>query len=605
MVAISLIHYLEPDRLPYSRLSVSGVDDNSLTYQLPSPIESQEIEDFVNYYMMQQFLPTYYKTCSNYLYNCEHNFEGTLNEILNSLYKHHPVFVSMSNHQILFLEVLETYSDHYVIGIYDPNEAEEQRLTLYKDAYAVDDDPKIHISYGENNYIRNYILSDDLDLIDVRNYFDITPDYETQTDYTDGHIIIDADNDFGFIFGHQYYYRTENGKLCEKNSNVKILKSSNALNEDSSNNLIELVFPKPSSSEDAVLELTSSGVNDASMLLNDTMLSVSTDGPTRLTYNEQARTIDVTSSTPTGVSLLLTQNNPSEAWPWDTFAVDVPQSTTLHIELTGDSLKISGDYLSGATYATENMTDDVVSGGDIPDGMDNVTIVNKNGSNGNTTDIKTPDPVEPAELTVSVSGGTIIQINDDAFAESLTTHTAKQGDKITIMADTTDKFNGWTVNEGDVELDDATAPTTTFTMNEKSVRITAEYQNSSTDPTPTPTPGGNSSSGSGGGGGGGAAVLIGVGAAAAITAGVFMMSPVEIKGRVVLADQAAVPGAKISLLREGKVVAQTTADENGNFSLKAKRGSYELTAAYTNADGQLIYKTIDIKAPVKDLTMTF
>ena len=695
MVAISLIHYLEPDRLPYSRLSVSGVDDNSLTYQLPSPIESQEIEDFVNYYMMQQFLPTYYKTCSNYLYNCEHNFEGTLNEILNSLYKHHPVFVSMSNHQILFLEVLETYSDHYVIGIYDPNEAEEQRLTLYKDAYAVDDDPKIHISYGENNYIRNYILSDDLDLIDVRNYFDITPDYETQTDYTDGHIIIDADNDFGFIFGHQYYYRTENGKLCEKNSNVKILKSSNALNEDSSNNLIELVFPKPSSSEDAVLELTSSGVNDASMLLNDTMLSVSTDGPTRLTYNEQARTIDVTSSTPTGVSLLLTQNNPSEAWPWDTFAVDVPQSTTLHIELTGDSLKISGDYLSGATYATENMTDDVVSGGDIPDGMDNVTIVNKNGSNGNTTDIKTPDPVEPAELTVSVSGGTIIQINDDAFAESLTTHiakqgdkitimadttdkfngwtvnegdvelddataptttftmgeksveitaeykddstepvepaeltvsvsggtiiqinddafaesltthTAKQGDKITIMADTTDKFNGWTVNEGDVELDDATAPTTTFTMNEKSVRITAEYQNSSTDPTPTPTPGGNSSSGSGGGGGGGAAVLIGVGAAAAITAGVFMMSPVEIKGRVVLADQAAVPGAKISLLREGKVAAQTTADENGNFSLKAKRGSYELTAAYTNADGQLIYKTIDIKAPAKDLTVTF
>lgn len=124
-------------------------------------------------------------------------------------------------------------------------------------------------------------------------------------------------------------------------------------------------------------------------------------------------------------------------------------------------------------------------------------------------------------------------------------------------------------------------------------------------PTPTPTPGGGSSSGGGGGGGGGAAVLIGVGAAAAITAGVIMMSPVEIKGRVVLADQAAVPGAKISLLREGKVVAQTTADENGSFAFKAKRGSYELTAAYTTADGQLIYKTIDIKAPAKDLTVTF
>ena len=124
-------------------------------------------------------------------------------------------------------------------------------------------------------------------------------------------------------------------------------------------------------------------------------------------------------------------------------------------------------------------------------------------------------------------------------------------------------------------------------------------------PTPTPTPGGGSSSGGGGGGGGGAAVLIGVGAAAAITAGVIMMSPVEIKGRVVLTDQAAVPGAKISLLREGKVVAQTTADENGSFALKAKRGNYELTVAYTDANGQLIHKTIDIKAPAKDLTVTF
>ena len=65
------------------------------------------------------------------------------------------------------------------------------------------------------------------------------------------------------------------------------------------------------------------------------------------------------------------------------------------------------------------------------------------------------------------------------------------------------------------------------------------------------------------------------------------------------------PGAKISLLREGKVVAQTTADENGSFALKAKRGNYELTVAYTDANGQLIHKTTNIKAPAKDLTVTF
>lgn len=117
--------------------------------------------------------------------------------------------------------------------------------------------------------------------------------------------------------------------------------------------------------------------------------------------------------------------------------------------------------------------------------------------------------------------------------------------------------------------------------------------------------GGGGGSSGGGGGGGGAAVLIGVGAAAAITAGVIMMSPVDVKGRVVLADQAAVPGAKISLLQDGKVVEQTTADDAGAFALKVKRGSYELTAAYTDANGQIIHQTIDIKAPAKDLVVTF
>lgn len=117
-------------------------------------------------------------------------------------------------------------------------------------------------------------------------------------------------------------------------------------------------------------------------------------------------------------------------------------------------------------------------------------------------------------------------------------------------------------------------------------------------------PDGGSSSGGGGGGGGAiiaGAAVVGV----AVAAGVIMTSPVDVKGRVELADHTAVPGAKISLLRDGNVVAQTTADENGSFAFKAKRGSYELTAAYTTADGQLTYTTIDIKAPAKDLVVTF
>lgn len=119
--------------------------------------------------------------------------------------------------------------------------------------------------------------------------------------------------------------------------------------------------------------------------------------------------------------------------------------------------------------------------------------------------------------------------------------------------------------------------------------------------------GGSSSGGSsgGGGGGGGAAVILGVGVAVAITAGVILTMPVDVQGRVELADHAAVPGAKVSLLKNGKVVTQTTADASGHFSLNAKRGDYELTVVYTDANGQFVQKTSSIKAPTKGFVVTF
>lgn len=367
--------------------------------------------------------------------------------------------------------------------------------------------------------------------------------------------------------------------------------------------------PTPTDGSDFTLETSSSDTGLTSLLLNDTLLSISTSGPVDLTYNEADRTVDVTAEAPTDVNLLMTKNDVNESWPWHSWALDITGTTTLHADLDDDGLHLSGDGITNAKYATENADTENVDSGTISvqpdaDGITTVTITNKKSSSGDSLEIVTP--------SAPTTGNAITITNGFAYIDDpeQPVNSAALGDVVTIVANDRSSegktFTGWIVNEGDVTLDDATAPTTTFTMNEKSVRITAEYQNNSTDPTPTPTPGGGSSSGGGGGGGGGgAAVLIGVGAAAAITAGVIMMSPVDVKGRVVLADQAAVPGAKISLLREGKVVAQTTADENGSFSLKAKRGSYELTAAYTNADGQFIYKTIDIKAPAKDLTVTF
>lgn len=615
MSTVVALHYVAPERFPLNSVDASA----SNVYDLKAPKDDSSVEDLINYYQLLQLTPTMHKLkCDRFYFTAMH-FEDSLNEVITELQSGYPVVIGLARnnkfshgtHAVVLLSLIDDKetSNYYIARVYDPNKRSKSTMKIYKAPYDSKENSGIKISYGLYHLLYRYILTHtDLKYLDIHNFFGLDNN-ETAKDFDKA--FIKSDGSIKATYG-KYFVRTENGELVECSSNVTVFKDENTLAEyvDSDDEPdicdFDITFDDIPFAP-LELHLDSSGVNNASVLLKDTLLSISTTGPADLVYNETARTLDITAENPTDVSLLFTQNGVSTNWPWHSWVIDTTGATEFHASMDDEGLHLNGDGISNAKYATEYMgsdgEDDVISKGTIPAGADNVTIVNKNDGNSNTTDIETPDPVEPAELTVSVSGGTIIQINDDAFAESLTSHTAKQGDKITIMADTTDKFNGWIVNEGDVTLDDSSASPTSFTMGDKAVSITAQY---STNSTPTPTPGGGSSSGGGGGGGGGgAAVLIGVGAAAAITAGVIMMSPVDVKGRVVLANQAAVPGAKLSLLHEGKVVAQTTADENGNFSLKAKRGSYELTAAYTNADGQLIYKTIDIKAPAKDLTVTF
>lgn len=608
MVTVAAIRYMSPNRLPVSRISSTSLSNYSPNYDLPYPVDNSEIEDLINYYWASQFLPTEYKLWLTCAYNFAHDCDSVLDEIIASLSKKVPVVAALPDHSILLLDIKEVHSDYYVLGAYDPNDTTEQTLILYTEPdIAEDGDGQLKIKYhGKTSFIKYYILSSDLNFLDIRNYFRTNIDNETSTEYNDAHITLTADGKHNIARGNQYFYRDENGKLIEKDSSVRVLYPTGYLDDGSSPSTVELVFPKPSSSEDFRVELSSDEVNNASLLLNDTLLSISTSGPVELTYNEADRTVDVTAEAPTDVNLLMTKNDVNESWPWHSWALDTTGTTTLHADLDDDGLHLSGDGITNAKYATENADTKNIDSSTISvqpdaDGITTVTITNKKSSSGDSLEIVTP--------SAPTTGNAITITNGFAYIDDpeQPVNSAALGDVITIVANDRSSegktFTGWVVNSGDVTLNDSSASPTSFTMGDKAVSITAQY---STNSTPTPTPGGGSSSGGGGGGGGGgAAVLIGVGAAAAITAGVIMMSPVDVKGRVVLADQAAVPGAKISLLREGKVVAQTTADENGSFALKAKRGNYELTVAYTDANGQLIHKTTNIKAPAKDLTVTF
>lgn len=199
----------------------------------------------------------------------------------------------------------------------------------------------------------------------------------------------------------------------------------------------------------------------------------------------------------------------------------------------------------------------------------------------------------PESRAIRVNGGTADLEQAAAGAVVTITAPAEQDGK---------SFARWKVEAGDITLAEETARQTTFVMGSLDVEVTACYDTKDSPtptPTPTPAPGGD-------GDGGGAIIALAAGAAAvAVAVGVVTtVAPVAVRGRVELADHTVPANARISLLQDGKVVAQTTANAEGSFELKVKRGSYELTAVYTDANGQLVHKTIQIKAPVKGLTVT-
>lgn len=602
MSAVAAIHYVSPYKLPFSAAT---------TYNLAAPVNDKSVQDLINYYHILQYTPTLRKVLLDRGAFCINHFEEPLSEITTELRSGFPVLVSLhspnSYHEILLLNILEETHEYYTIRVYDPNEPNEKTLYLHKFRAETTETESdfLPISYGDYDCIQSYILSkSDLNFLDLRNFYEIG-DNETATDYDKNFVIVNSDYSLTFKWGRAYY-RASNGKLVEYSDDITVIPDGSTMADGTYAGNLWISVPTPTDGSDFTLETSSSDTGLTSLLLNDTLLSISTSGPVELTYNEADRTVDVTAEAPTDVNLLMTKNDVNESWPWHSWALDTTGTTTLHADLDDDGLHLSGDGITNAKYATENADTENVDSGTISvqpdaDGITTVTITNKKSSSGDSLEIVTP--------SAPTTGNAITITNGFAYIDDpeQPVNSAALGDVVTIVANDRSSegktFTGWVMNSGDVTLNDSSASPTSFTMGDKAVSITAQY---STNSTPTPTPGGGSSSGGGGGGGGGgAAVLIGVGAAAAITAGVIMMSPVDVKGRVVLADQAAVPGAKISLLREGKVVAQTTADENGSFAFKAKRGSYELTAAYTTADGQLIYKTIDIKAPAKDLTVTF
>lgn len=599
MSTVVMLHYSYPDRIKLSNLPSVATDT---VYELSSPKENSDVQDLINYYQLAQYLPTYQLKKAKTRTDSFNNFEETLADLIAAL-KKQPVLIGMASndggHAVVFLEILEELEDYYRISIYDPNYTEPQTLVLFKTPYAMGGDEKgddygyMHVMYGDYKYITSYIKADDLKNLDIRSYFGMD-DHEYYTNYDISYTSIAPGSDISLSVNNELYFVIKNGQIAEKNSLVNTFYDEG---EDTAGaSKLNITYPAIQSGDKIELELTPrEDISDASILLNDTLLNVSSDGPVKLTYDESARTVDVKADDPTAVSLLMTQNTVNDSWPWHSWAVDTTGTTTLHAELDSEGLHLTGDGLTDAKYATENADTEQTSEGTInvqPDetGKTSVTIINKNDGDTDDTEVKGEDKAEETTYTVTVNGGTASPAK------------AKEGETVTIIAEKTDTFQNWTVVAGGITLENESLPTTTFTMGKENVVITANYSSGGNITPPSPGEPGQSPSDDGGAG-----IVLAIGAAATVAAGIgaIALMPVKVEGKVELADHTALPGAKIALLQNGKVVAQTTTDANGKFALKVKRGSYELTAAYTDANGQLMHKTASFKAPAKNLTVTF
>lgn len=600
---VAMMHYASPVRVPLDGFDFYDEEAPENIYNLDFPYGSTSNTDLINYYYLTQNLPSVSRAKYLRAFACALSTKASITNIINALQENIPVIVSLKTHAVVLLTILSETDTYYLLRVYDPNmlsNGENQTpstMKLYKNSIGT-----IKVDYPANNphykTVPYYYLATETYLYDPVNYFGVSTTVysETADDVEVSTITAPAGSSFVVTMGKSSFTVTE-GEITACTDDLKnVLVADNSVNDTTdgtSDATVEFLFPQYTG--ELKIGFTSDAAGSMDILWNNSFVSVLTDGVTSLTYDESARTVDVSADDPTAVSLLMTQNTVNDSWPWHSWAVDTTGTTTLHAELDSEGLHLTGDGLTGAKYATENADTEQTSEGTInvqPDetGKTSVNIINKNDGDTDDTEVKGEDKAEETTYTVTVSGGTA------SLAK------AKDGETVTITAEKTDTFQNWTVVAGGITLENENLPTTTFTMGKENVVITANYSSGGNITPPSPGEPGQSPSDDGGAG-----IVLAIGAAATVAAGIgaIALMPVKVEGKVELADHTALPGAKIALLQNGKVVAQTTTDADGKFALKVKRGSYELTAAYTDANGQLMHKTASFKAPAKNLTVTF
>lgn len=574
MSSVAAIRFMDPSRIPL----------DSTTYELAAPFNQSTntrdtaTTDLISYYQLMQSLPTIENLKRNEKNLLNTDFDNQLLSIIDTLRSGSPVMADIhsdkGNHTVLLLSVESEKEDRYIVKVYDPSLPKSKKMTIYKDPYVgkrdgadstdqnyIKLDYKYSLLDGVSDfidfpYLFGYSLS--IDQWDLRNYYQLS-DNEHETDYKDVILTVPKKSTVTFRRGDEYT-TISNGVVISTNQDVIESSSIGVVTSDSDSTstdhfedaFVSYSIAASGVASDYTLEVAPAAEEDALVTVLVTApgssIYYSSDSASTITYDYSAKSVQLDTPGSGTAHLMYTEDTTSDSLPWNSIALDSDSASNLTIKRTDTEFKVSSDGLNGSTLCVGTASED---GADIQEKVLSTE-----------TDEVTVSKTEDGKLTLDGSDST-----------------------------TTDPKP----NPGDTDKNPTPSPT----------------------PTPTPKPGDSTTTGSsttqssgsassgGDDGGAGGLLLVGAGAAAAITAGVVLSLPVEVQGRVEHADHTPLANAKVSILQNGNVVAQTTADENGAFTIKVKRGSYELTAAYTDENGQLIHQTIPLKVPVKDLTITF
>lgn len=306
MCSLAFLHYLEPSRIPLEQVEQNA----SNVYELAYPKDSTDVENVVNYYHLMQFFPTFFNYRADCVTRYQKDWKIEVEAIADELRNERPVHVSIGSHRVLLVRLKEETADAYTIGVYDPNYATEQTMTLYRnEPYYSKKDNRYYlkISYGDYVAIYNHVTAQDIEFIDLRNYFGQS-NYETKSDYDRSHVTFSLTGKMTLKMG-DVYVRAVNGKLVEISSGVQVYQVEN----DDDDNVVELVFPKSGETFEMTVEPDEGSNTNTDIMLNDTLLSVATDGAVTVSYNEQSRDVSLTADKAIEANLLMTQNTASDA----------------------------------------------------------------------------------------------------------------------------------------------------------------------------------------------------------------------------------------------------------------------------------------------------